>query len=72
MADERALEGEGKYLGITDPRYKTYVETYPDLLKAYNKSWKGQGISITEYGAMHWHEYGIKERRSLVPEAERS
>jgi hypothetical protein len=57
--------------GITDPKYSDYAKKYPDLMKDYNKNWKKGGdlskggITLAEYGAMHFHTAGQDEGRTL-------
>ena len=40
-----------------------YVERHPDLLKNYQEEWKKKGVSLADYGKMHYTEYGKKEGR---------
>jgi hypothetical protein len=51
--------------GIKDPKYAKYLNKYSDLRADYEKNWKGKGVTEAEYGAMHYHEYGKSEGRSL-------
>jgi hypothetical protein len=57
--------------GITDPKYSKYAKKYPDLMDDYNKNWKKggalskPGITLEEYGAMHFHTIGQDEGRTL-------
>jgi len=61
--------------GVTNPNYADYVRKYPDLMENYNKHWrkdapdpysgKNEGISLSEYGAMHWNQSGRSEGRSM-------
>jgi len=57
--------------GIKDPKYSDYAKKYPDLMKDYNKNWKkggdlsAGGITLAEYGAMHFHGLGQDEGRTL-------
>jgi hypothetical protein len=57
--------------GITDPKYSDYAEKYPDLMADYNKNWSAGGdlsqggITLSEYGAMHFHTAGQDEGRTL-------
>ena len=57
--------------GITDKKYSDYTKKYPDLMKDYKKNWKKGGnlskggITLAEYGAMHFHGSGQDEGRTL-------
>ena len=51
--------------GIKDPKYAEYLNKYSDLQADYEKNWEGKGVTKAEYGAMHYHEYGKSEGRSL-------
>ena len=61
--------------GVTNPDYAAYVRKHPDLMANYNKRWKkgapdplsqnNAGISLAEYGAMHYAKYGRKEGRAF-------
>jgi hypothetical protein len=51
--------------GIKDPKYAKYLNKYSDLQADYKKNWESKGVTAAEYGAMHFHEYGQKEGRSL-------
>jgi len=51
--------------GVTNPAFKTYTQSYPDLTADYQKNWAGKGVSLAEYGAMHYAGHGKKEGRSL-------
>lgn len=67
--------------GVKNYNYAEYVRAHKDLLDNYNKHWKrgapdpyssnNEGISMAEYGAMHWHQTGRKEGRAF-PGAESS
>jgi hypothetical protein len=63
--------------GITDPKYSEYAKKYPDLMKDYNKNWKKGGalskggITLAEYGAMHFHTAGQDEGRTLGKKKEK-
>lgn len=52
-------------IGIKDPKYANYLNKYADLQADYKKNWAGKGVTEAEYGAMHFHEYGQSEGRSL-------
>ena len=61
--------------GVDNPNYAAYVKKHPDLMADYNKRWKAgapeplsgknEGISLAEYGAMHWNQSGRNEGRSM-------
>lgn len=61
--------------GVTNSNYADYVRRNPDLMANYNKHWKAgapeplsgknEGISLAEYGAMHWNQSGRNEGRSM-------
>lgn len=61
--------------GVQNNAYARYVSNNPDLMANYEKHWKSnaeegysqgnRGISLAEYGAMHYHKYGRNEGRSL-------
>ena len=51
--------------GIKDPKYANYLNQYSDLQADYKKNWESKGVTAAEYGAMHFHEHGQKEGRSL-------
>jgi hypothetical protein len=51
--------------GVTNPVFASYTQRNPDLQADYEKNWKGKGVSPTEYGSMHYAQYGRKEGRSL-------
>jgi len=61
--------------GVTNPAFAKYTASYPDLQADYNRNWakgspgalsgKNEGISLEEYGAMHYASYGKNEGRSL-------
>ena len=61
--------------GVTNPNYGNYVRQYPDLVANYERHWKkgapeplsqgNQGISLEEYGAMHWSQSGRNEGRVM-------
>jgi|DEB0MinimDraft_6_1074348.scaffolds.fasta_scaffold10762_1 hypothetical protein len=61
--------------GVQNNAYARYVSSNPDLMANYEKHWKAnaeegysqnnRGISLAEYGAMHYHKYGRNEGRSL-------
>ena len=43
--------------------WDAYVERHPDILKNYQEEWKKKGVSLADYGKMHYTEYGKKEGR---------
>ena len=45
--------------------YKAYVEAYPDLMADYEQNWAGQGMSLEDYGSMHYYGKGQNEGREL-------
>jgi hypothetical protein len=45
--------------------YKSYVEAYPDLMADYEQNWAGQGMSLEDYGSMHYYGKGQNEGREL-------
>jgi len=61
--------------GVTNPNYAEYVKKHPDLMANYNLHWKAgapqplsgnnEGISLAEYGAMHWNSAGRAEGRTM-------
>ena len=61
--------------GVTNVDYADYVRRHPDLMANYNKHWKrgapepfsqnNAGISLAEYGAMHYAEHGRGEGRGF-------
>lgn len=61
--------------GVTNSNYADYVRQNPDLMANYNRHWKAgapeplsgknEGISLAEYGAMHWNQSGRNEGRSM-------
>ena len=61
--------------GVNNPNYADYVRKNPDLMDNYNRHWvKGapqplsqnnEGISLAEFGAMHWNKSGRAEGRSM-------
>lgn len=51
--------------GVTNPAFKKYAESYPDLKADYQKNWAGKGVSLAEYGASHYASYGRNEGRKL-------
>jgi hypothetical protein len=51
--------------GVTNPVFASYTQRYPDLQSNYDKNWKGKGVSLSEYGSMHYATHGKKEGRSL-------
>ena len=51
--------------GVTNPAFANYTNRYSDLQADYNKNWKDKGVSLAEYGAMHYSQYGKKEGRNL-------
>jgi len=38
---------------------------YPDLMADYEKNWAGRGVSIEDYGSMHYYGSGKDEGRQL-------
>jgi len=62
--------------GVKNNVYAEYAASNPDLMANYEKYWKkgakeglsgnNQGISLAEFGAMHYHKYGRNEGRSLT------
>jgi len=63
--------------GVTNPRFAEYVRMHPDLMANYNKHWKkgapeplsqnNAGISLAEFGAMHWGGHGKNNPKRLFP-----
>ncbi len=59
--------------GVDNKAYEEYMKRHPDLMADYEKNWgkggalaqNGEAITMAEYGAMHYWEYGKKEGRSL-------
>ncbi len=61
--------------GVTNKVFENYVKAYDGPTKHYNTYWKAgapkgrsqgnKGISMAEFGAMHWAKHGMKEGRSL-------
>ena len=61
--------------GVTNPNYAEYVKMHPDLMANYNLHWKAgapqplsgknEGISLAEFGAMHWNSAGRNEGRTM-------
>ena len=61
--------------GVTNSNYADYVRQNPDLIANYNLHWKkdapeplsqnNAGISLEEFGAMHWNSSGRNEGRSM-------
>tara|TARA_Y100000593_G_scaffold30022_1_gene59530 strand:+ start:2498 stop:3592 length:1095 start_codon:yes stop_codon:yes gene_type:complete len=51
--------------GVTNPAFEDYAKRYPDLQADYEKNWAGKGVSLAEYGAMHYASHGKKEGRNL-------
>jgi len=51
--------------GVNNPVFASYAQRYPDLQADYDKNWKGKGVSLSEYGSMHYAGHGKKEGRSL-------
>ena len=45
--------------------YKAYVEAYPDLMADYEQNWAGKGVTMSEYGQMHYEGAGQAEGRQL-------
>ena len=59
--------------GVKNNVYAEYAANNPDLMANYEKHWKAgasdpysKGISLAEFGAMHYHKYGRDEGRSLT------
>jgi len=52
-------------LGVQDPMYEQYALMHPDLMQDYQQNWAGKGVTLSEYGAMHYHEYGQNEGRGF-------
>ena len=52
-------------LGVQDPMYEQYALMHPDLMQDYQQNWAGRGVTLSEYGAMHYHEYGKNEGRGF-------
>jgi len=60
---------------VDNPNYADYVRQNPDLMANYNLHWKkgaekpfsqnNEGISLAEFGAMHWNKSGRAEGRSM-------
>lgn len=55
--------------GVTNPVFAQYAQKYPDLVANYNANWKDKGVSLAEYGAMHYAKYGRGEGRTLGADA---
>jgi hypothetical protein len=55
--------------GVTNPVFAQYAQKYPDLVANYNANWKDKGVSLAEYGAMHYAKYGKGEGRTLGADA---
>ena len=52
--------------GVTNPNYAEYVKLHPDLIANYNAmGWKDKGVTLAEYGAMHWNKHGRAEGRTM-------
>ena len=51
--------------GVSDPVYAEYMEAYPDLKAHYAATYPKGKISPSEFGAMHYWEYGKGEGRGL-------
>ncbi len=61
--------------GVTNSNYADYVRQNPDLMANYNRHWirgapeplsqNNAGISLEEFGAMHWNSSGRSEGRSM-------
>ena len=52
--------------GVTNPNYAEYVKLHPDLMANYNAmGWKDKGVTLAEYGAMHWNKHGRAEGRTM-------
>ncbi|MCP4830113.1 MAG: hypothetical protein GY889_14680 [Proteobacteria bacterium] len=44
--------------------YEAYAKGYGDLLADFKKNWQGK-ISLSQYGQMHYQNYGQKEGRNI-------
>ena len=61
--------------GVNNPNYADYVRQNPDLMANYNRHWargapeplsqNNEGISLSEFGAMHWNSSGRSEGRNM-------
>ena len=61
--------------GVNNPNYADYVRQNPDLMANYNRHWirgapeplsqNNEGISLAEFGAMHWNSSGRNEGRNM-------
>lgn len=61
--------------GVNNPNYANYVRQNPDLMANYNRHWirgapeplsqNNEGISLAEFGSMHWNGSGRSEGRSM-------
>ena len=51
--------------GVTNQNYAEYVKMHPDLMANYNANWSGKGVSLAEFGAMHWNSAGRNEGRTM-------
>ncbi len=51
----------------TNACYRSYVEVYPDLLKAYRHRPTGSGHTIASWGLQHYSRFGKTEGRTLPP-----
>ena len=58
------MAGNGT-LGQTDPIYEQYMMAYPDLMADYEQNWAGKGVTMSEYGQMHYEGTGQAEGRQL-------
>jgi len=48
-------------------QYNAYVMNNEDLLQDYENNWASTGMSMTDYGSMHYYGKGQKEGRQLGP-----
>ena len=56
--------------GVTNPVFAQYAQKYPDLIANYNAmGWKDKGVTLAEYGAMHYAKHGRAEGRTLGADA---
>jgi len=46
-------------------QYDAYVMNNPDLMQDYQNNWASSGMSMTDYGSMHYYGKGKKDGREL-------
>ena len=57
--------GNDGSLGVQDPSYEQYAMMHSDLMSDYQQNWAPRGVTLSEYGAMHYHEHGKNEGRAF-------